>query len=174
MRLLETYFNPAARGSSVRKECLAGLTSFMAMCYLIFVVPSMLADAGMPKDSAVAATIWVSILATLLMGLWAKFPVGVAPGLGITAFFAYYICGPAGYTWQTGLGAVFISGLVFLLLTATRVRQMIIKAVPMDLKYAIVVGIGAFIAFIGMKSCGIVAADPSTFCLLYTSPSPRD
>ena len=96
MRLLETYFNPAARGSSVRKEGLAGLTSFMAMCYLIFVVPSMLADAGMPKDSAVAATIWVSILATLLMGLWAKFPVGVAPGLGITAFFAYYICGPAG------------------------------------------------------------------------------
>ena len=150
MRLLETYFNPAARGSSVRKECLAGLTSFMAMCYLIFVVPSMLADAGMPKDSAVAATIWVSILATLLMGLWAKFPVGVAPGLGITAFFAYYICGPAGYTWQTGLGAVFISGLVFLLLTATRVRQMIINAVPMDLKYAIVVGIGAFIAFIGI------------------------
>ena len=148
MRLLETYFNPAARGSSVRKECLAGLTSFMAMCYLIFVVPSMLADAGMPKDSAVAATIWVSILATLLMGLWAKFPVGVAPGLGITAFFAYYICGPAGYTWQTGLGAVFISGLVFLLLTATRVRQMIINAVPMDLKYAIVVGIGAFIAYV--------------------------
>ena len=173
VRLLETYFNPAARGSSVRKECLAGLTSFMAMCYLIFVVPSMLADAGMPKDSAVAATIWVSILATLLMGLWAKFPVGVAPGLGITAFFAYYICGPAGYTWQTGLGAVFISGLVFLLLTATRVRQMIINAVPMDLKYAIVVGIGAFIAFIGMKSCGIVAADPSTFVTLGNLGQPQ-
>lgn len=145
----------------------------MAMCYLIFVVPSMLADAGMPKDSAVAATIWVSILATLLMGLWAKFPVGVAPGLGITAFFAYYICGPAGYTWQTGLGAVFISGLVFLLLTATRVRQMIINAVPMDLKYAIVVGIGAFIAFIGMKSCGIVAADPSTFVTLGNLGQPQ-
>lgn len=173
VRLLETYFNPAARGSSLRKECLAGLTSFMAMCYLIFVVPSMLADAGMPKDSAVAATIWVSILATLLMGLWAKFPVGVAPGLGITAFFAYYICGPAGYTWQTGLGAVFISGLVFLLLTATRVRQMIINAVPMDLKYAIVVGIGAFIAFIGMKSCGIVAADPSTFVTLGNLGQPQ-
>ena len=115
----------------------------MAMCYLIFVVPSMLADAGMPRESAVAAVIWVTIAITLLMGLWARFPVGVAPGLGITAFFAYYVCGPAGYSWQTGLGAVFISGVFFMLLTVTRVRQMIIDAVPMDLKYAIVVGIGA-------------------------------
>ena len=119
MGILEKMFNPAARGSTVRREIRAGLTSFMAMCYLIFVVPSMLADAGMPKDSAIAATIWITVIATLLMGLWAKFPVGVAPGLGITAFFAYYVCGPAGYTWQTGLGAVFISGVVFLLLTVT-------------------------------------------------------
>ena len=113
-----------------------------------------------------AATIWVTIIITLIMGLWARFPVGVAPGLGITAFFAYFVCGPAGYTWQTGLGAVFISGVIFLLLTVTRVRQMIIDAVPMDLKYAIVVGIGAFIAFIGMKNCGLVVADPSTFVAL--------
>ena len=90
----------------------------------------------------------------------------MAPGLGITAFFAYYVCGPAGYSWQTGLGAVFISGVFFMLLTVTRVRQMIIDAVPMDLKYAIVVGIGAFIAFIGLKNCGIVVADPSTFVTL--------
>ena len=128
MSLLETIFRPAAKGSTVRRELLAGLTSFMAMCYLIFVVPNMLADAGMPRDGAVAATIWVTVIATLIMGLWARFPVGVAPGLGITAFFAYYVCGPAGYTWQTGLGAVFISGVVFLLLTVTRVRQMIIDA----------------------------------------------
>ena len=173
MSVLEKMFNPAARGSTVRRELRAGLTSFMAMCYLIFVVPSMLADAGMPKDSAVAATIWVTVFATLLMGLWAKFPVGVAPGLGITAFFAYYICGPAGYTWQTGLGAVFISGVVFLLLTVTRVRQLIINAVPMDLKYAIVVGIGAFIAFIGMKSCGLVAASPATFVTLGNLGDPK-
>jgi Permeases len=131
MSVLEKMFNPAARGSTVRRELRAGLTSFMAMCYLIFAVPNMLADAGLPKDSAIAATIWITVIATLLMGLWAKFPVGVAPGLGITAFFAYYVCGPAGYTWQTGLGAVFISGVVFLLLTVTRVRQLIINAVPM-------------------------------------------
>lgn len=173
MNVLKTYFNPAAKGSTVKRECLAGLTSFMAMSYLIFVIPAMLADAGMPRESAVAATLWVSILATLGMGLWARFPVGVAPGLGITAFFAYYVCGPAGYTWQTGLGAVFISGVVFLLLTATHLRQMIINAVPMDLKYAIVVGIGAFIAFIGMKNCGIVAADASTFVTLGNLAAPE-
>lgn len=164
--MMERLFRLSAHGTSVRQECLAGLTSFMAMCYLIFVVPGMLADAGMPRESVVASTIWVTILVTLVMGLWARFPVGVAPGLGITAFFAYYVCGPAGYTWQTGLGAVFISGIVFLLLTVTRIRQMIIDAVPMDLKYAIVVGVGAFIAFIGMKNCGLVVADASTFVAL--------
>ena len=112
--MMERLFRLSAHGTSVRQECLAGLTSFMAMCYLIFVVPGMLADAGMPRESAVASTIWVTMIITLVMGLWARFPVGVAPGLGITAFFAYYVCGPAGYTWQTGLGAVFISGIVFL------------------------------------------------------------
>lgn len=145
----------------------------MSMCYLIFVVPGMLADAGMPVEAAASATIWITILATILIGIWANFPVGVAPGLGITAFFAYYICGPAGYTWQTGLGAVFISGVIFLLLTVTKIRQYIINAVPMDLKYAIVVGIGAFIAFIGMKSCGIIAADKSTFVTLGNLGSPE-
>lgn len=163
---MEKLFQLKANGSSIRTECLAGVTTFVSMCYLIFVVPGMLADAGVPRQDAVCAVIWITILSTLLMGLWARFPVGVAPGLGISAFFAYYICGPAGYTWQTGLGAVFISGLIFLLLTITKIRQMIIDAVPMDLKYAIIVGIGAFIAFIGMKSCGIIVASPSTLVAL--------
>ncbi|MBD5553084.1 MAG: NCS2 family permease [Desulfovibrio sp.] len=163
---LEQFFSLKANGSSIRRELLAGFTTFVSMCYLIFVVPAMLADAGMPREDAACAVIWITALATLLMGLWAKFPVGVAPGLGISAFFAYYICGPGGYTWQTGLGAVFISGVIFLLLTVSRIRQMIIDAVPLDLKYAIIVGIGAFIAFIGMKSCGIIIADQSTFVAL--------
>lgn len=172
-RLSEKLFSIRERGSSVKTECIAGLTSFMAMCYLIFVVPGMLADCGMPREAAITSVIWTTILGTLLMGLWAKFPVGVAPGLGITAFFAYYICGPAGYSWETGLGAVFISGIIFLLLTISHVRQMIIDAVPMDLKYAIVVGIGAFIAFIGMKSCGLVVADSSTFVALGNLSDPK-
>lgn len=154
------------RGSDVRTECLAGLTSFMSMCYLVVVVPSMLAQAGMPPAAAASAVIIVTAISTLLMGLVAGFPVGVAPGLGISAYFAFYVCGPAGYTWQEGLGAVFISGVVFLLLTVSHVRQMIIDAVPPDLKRAIVVGIGAFIAFIGLKNCGIIASSPSTFVTL--------
>ena len=164
--MFERFFQLSLHGTSVRQECLAGLTIFMSMCYLMFVVPLMLSEAGIPRESAFAATIWVTILATLIMGLFANFPVGVAPGLGITAFFAYYICGPGGYSWQTGLGAVFLSGLFFLLLSVTRIRQMIINAVPMDLKYAVVVGIGFFIAFVGLKSAGLVVADASTFVKL--------
>lgn len=170
---LDKWFAIKERGSSIRTECLAGLTSFMAMCYLIFVIPDMLADAGMPREAAVASTIWITVFATLLMGLWAKFPVGVAPGLGISAYFAYYVCGPAGYTWQEGLGAVFFSGLIFLALTVTKIRQMLIDAVPMDMKYSIVAGIGAFIAFIGMKNCGIIVASPSTFVALGNLRSPQ-
>lgn len=166
IRFLDNYFGITASGSSLKTEVLAGLTSFMAMCYLIFVVPEMLGNAGLPREEAVLSTIWITVLATLLMGIWAKFPVGVAPGLGITAYFAYFVCGPAGYTWQEGLGAVLLSGLIFLLLTITRIRQLLIDAVPMDMKYAIVVGIGAFIAFIGMKNCGIIVSDPSTFVTL--------
>ena len=166
LRFLNNVFLIEERGSTLKKESLAALTTFMSMCYILFVVPSMLAETGMPKESVYAATIWVTICATLIMGFFARFPVGVAPGLGISAFFAYSVCGPAGFTWQTGLGAVFISGCVFLLLTVTRVRQMIIDAVPMDLKYAIVVGIGLFIAFIGLKGSGFVVAHPSTYLAL--------
>lgn len=170
---LDKFFQIRQNGSTVRTECVAGLTTFMAMCYLIFVVPDMLAAAGMPREECVTATIWVTVLATLLMGLWANFPVGVAPGLGITAYFAYTVCGPAGYTWQEGLGAVFLSGVIFLLLTISRIRQMLIDSVPMDMKYAIVVGIGAFIAFIGMKNAGLVVADPSTFVTLGNLATPQ-
>ena len=159
---LESLFRLKENNTSVRQELLAGLTTFMAMSYLIFVVPSMLADAGIPKDAAIASTFFVTIVITLLMGLWAKFPVGVAPGLGITAYFAYFVCGPMGFTWQAGLAAVFISGVVFFLLTVTRIRQLIIDSVPLDLKLATAAGIGAFIAFIGMKNCGLIVVDSST------------
>ena len=160
------YFDLKGNRTTIAQECSAGLTTFMAMCYLIFVIPNMLADGGIPKDAAVASTIIVTVAVTLLMGLWARYPVGVAPGLGITAFFAYYVCGPAGFSWQAGLGAVFISGVVFFILTVTRIRQYIVNAVPLDLKLAIVVGIGAFIALIGMKNAGIVVADQSTLVAL--------
>lgn len=171
--LLERLFRLKEHGTSVRQEFFGGLTSFMACCYLIFVIPSMLADAGMDRTSVTGAVVLTTIVVTLIMGLWANYPVVVAPGLGITAFFAYYVCGPAGFTWQAGLGAVLISGVVFFLLTVTHIRQWIVDSVPKDLKYAIVVGIGTFIAFIGFKNCGIVVSNESTSVALGDLTDPK-
>lgn len=164
--MLEKLFHIKERGSSVRTEMIAGLTTFVTISYVIFVIPNMLCDAGMPKEAAIAATMYATIMATILMGLVANYPVAVAPGLGINAFFAYYVVGFLGLPWQTALGAVFISGMVFLLMTFGGVRQAIIRAVPQNLKTAIGVGIGFFIAFIGMKNAGIVVDDPATFVTL--------
>ena len=171
--LLERLFRLNEHGTSVRQEFFGGLTSFMACCYLIFVIPSMLADAGMDRTAVTGAVVLTTIVVTLIMGLWANYPVVVAPGLGITAFFAYYVCGPAGFSWQAGLGAVLVSGMVFFLLTVTRIRQWIVDSVPKDLKYAIVVGIGTFIAFIGFKNCGIVVSNESTSVALGDLTDPK-
>ena len=145
---------------------MAGLTGFVTVCYVVLVIPAMLADAGMNLHSATLAVIWSSAFACILMGLVANFPVIVAPGLGICAFFSYYVCGPMGLSWQTGLAAVFISGVIFFLLTVTKIRQLIIDAVPSDIKHAIVVGLGCFISFIGLKNAKLIVADPSTFVAL--------
>ena len=171
--LLERFFHLNENGTSVRQEFFGGLTSFMACCYLIFVIPTMLADAGMDRTAVTGAVVLTTIVVTLIMGLWANYPVVVAPGLGISAFFAYYVCGPAGFTWQAGLGAVLISGVVFFILTVTHIRQWIVDSVPKDLKYAIVVGIGTFIAFIGFKNCGIVVSNEATSVALGDLTDPK-
>jgi len=173
VQAINTFFLLEEHNTSIRNEFLGGLTTFMAMAYVVLVVPGMLADAGMPKEPAITAVILITATVTMAMGLWANFPVAVAPGLGISAFFAYYVCGTLHLPWQTALGAVFISGLVFFLLTITRLRQMIIDAIPMDLKCATSAGIGTFIAFIGLKNCGIVIAHPQNFVALgdVTAPS---
>ncbi len=144
------------------------------MAYLIFVNPSMLADAGMPREAAIAATVWSAVAGSLLMGLWVNFPIALAPGMGINAFFAYYVCGVHGLHWTVALGAVFFSGVVFLLLTVTHIREMIIEAVPLNIKYAIVVGIGMFISLIGLRNAGIVVASETTLVTLgsLTKPEP--
>lgn len=112
--VFDRFFGLKANDTTVSQEVSAGITTFMAMSYLIFVIPGMLSDGGIPREAATSSVILVTVAVTLLMGLWARYPVGVAPGLGITAFFAYYVCGPAGFTWQAGLGAVFISHCLFL------------------------------------------------------------
>ncbi|MDD6318026.1 MAG: NCS2 family permease, partial [Succinatimonas hippei] len=160
--ILEKLFKLSAKHTTVRTEIVAGLTTFVAMAYILFVNPSILANAGIPREAAVAATIWSAGLCTLAMGLYANFPVALAPGMGLNAFFAFYVCGTLGLPWQTALGAVFVSGIVFFLLTVTKLRQLIIDSVPMSLKSAVVVGIGMFIAFVGLQTSGIIVASDAT------------
>ncbi|MGP7818789.1 NCS2 family permease [Niallia sp. 01092] len=171
---LDKLFQLTKRKTNVKTEILAGITTFMTMSYIIFVNPTILSDAGIPKEAAIAATIFASVFATLLMALWANMPIAVAPGMGLNAFFAYTVVLGQGLTWQTGLGAVFISGMVFFILTITGLRKKIIDGIPPVLKSAIAVGIGLFIAFIGFKQAGIIVSNEATFVSLgqITKPAP--
>ncbi len=164
--ILEKLFKLKAKGTTIKTELLAGLTTFVALAYIMFVNPNILADAGIPKEAAIASTIWATALATSLMALWANYPIALAPGMGLNAFFAYYVVGVLHLSWQVALGAVFFSGILFLILTLGGIRQAIIRSVPMNLKCSIGVGIGLFIAFIGLKGAGIIAADKATFVSL--------
>ena len=163
---VERFFKVREKGSTVRTELLAGMTTFIAMAYILFVNPNILADAGIPKEAAIASTIWIAALASLAMGIFANYPVALAPGMGLNAFFAYYVCGVLGLDWTVALGAVFFSGVLFLILTVGGIRQAIINAVPRDLKYAISVGIGLFIAFIGLKGTGLIVENSATYVSL--------
>lgn len=163
---VERFFKVREKGSTVRTELLAGVTTFIAMAYILFVNPNILADAGIPKEAAIASTIWIAALASLAMGIFANYPVALAPGMGLNAFFAYYVCGVLGLHWTVALGAVFFSGVLFLILTVGGIRQAIINAVPRDLKYAISVGIGLFIAFIGLKGTGLIVENSATYVSL--------
>lgn len=160
---LARYFKLAEKQTTVKTEILAGLTTFIALAYIIFVNPNILSEAGIPKDAAIASTIWIAALSTMVMGVVANYPVALAPGMGLNAFFAYYVCGTLGLHWTVALGAVFFSGVLFLVLTVSHIRQAIINAVPQNLRVAIGVGIGIFIAFIGLKGTGLIVPDKATF-----------
>ncbi len=160
MHILERLFHLQERKTSVRTEILAGTTTYLAMAYIILVNPAILAEAGFPHDAVLSATIWTAAAASAIMGLWANFPVAVAPGMGLNVFMASYMCGELGLHWTTALGATFISGTLFLILTLTHLRQRLMAAIPANLKIAVVAGIGLFIAFIGLQSAGIVVIRP--------------
>ena len=163
---IEKFFKIREKGSSIRTEMIAGFTTFIALAYIMFVNPNILAEAGIPKEAAVASTIWIAALATTMMGVFANYPVALAPGMGLNAFFAFYVVGVLHLHWTVALGAVFFSGVVFFILTLGGIRQAIINAVPADLKTAIGVGIGTFIAFIGLKGSGLIVSDAATFITL--------
>lgn len=150
--MLERYFKLGEMGTNPRTEIIAGITTFVTMAYILFLNPVILKGTGMPENAVFIATALGAGLVTLMMGLFVNFPVGLAPGMGLNAYFAVVAASQGGaMTWQTALGAVFVSGLIFILLTVTGFRQMLVKALPDSLKYAITVGIGLFITFIGLK-----------------------
>jgi AGZA family xanthine/uracil permease-like MFS transporter len=163
---LDRYFGLTRSGTSVRTEAVAGLTTFLTMAYIIFVNPQILANAGMDKGAVFVATCLAAAVSTAMMGLYANYPIALAPGMGLNAFFAYTVVQGQGLSWQTALGAVFISGIAFFVLTVTGIRELMIDGVPPVLRSAIAVGIGLFIAFIGLKNAGIVVAEETNFVAL--------
>jgi len=164
--MLEKLFKLSEKGTNVRTEVLAGITTFLTMAYILAVNPDILSAAGMDKSAVFTATALSAAVATLVMALWANLPFALAPGMGLNAFFAFTVCLGMGHSWQFALTAVFLEGIIFILLTAFNIREMIINAIPLNIKHAISVGIGIFIAFIGLKNAGIVVANPATFVSL--------
>jgi len=160
--VLNTYFKLDAHGTTVRTELLAGLTTFLTMAYIIVVNPVILSQAGMPAAGVAAATCVAAGFASILMGLVANYPLALAPGMGLNAYFTYTVVLGMGVPWQTALGCVFISGVAFLFLTVAGVRRLIVESIPKSLFAALAAGIGLFIALIGLKSAGVVVSNPAT------------
>lgn len=154
----ERFYELSKHGTNVKTEIMAGITTFLTMAYVLVVVPGFLADAGMPPEGLYTAVCLIAIIGTLTHAFYSKLPLATSPGLGLTIFFAYTVVGPMGYTWQQGLAAVTISGVVFILISVTSIRQTIINSLPETIKIAITGGIGLFISLIGFKNAGIVNA----------------
>jgi AGZA family xanthine/uracil permease-like MFS transporter len=161
--LLQRVFHLEENQTTVRRELLGGLTTFMTMAYVVVVNPRILAESGMPLEGVLFATCISSAFATLVMGLWANYPIALAPGMSLNAYFTYSIVIGRGVPWQTALGVVFLSGLVFLVLTLTNIREHIVNDIPDCLKHGTAAGIGLFIAFIGLRNAKVIVANPATF-----------
>ena len=160
--LLDRFFKLTEHRTSVKTELLAGLTTFVTMAYIIFVNPNIMANAGVDHGAAFVATCIGAALGCFLMGLYANWPVGLAPGMGLNAFFTYTVVGDMGYSWQIALGAVFISGVLFMIMSLSRIREWLLNSIPMSLRFAMGAGVGLFLGLIGLKTAGIVVDSPAT------------
>lgn len=159
---ISRFFKFRQHQTNLKTEILAGMTTYFALAYILLVNPSILSKAGMDLGAVFVATVISAVIGTLLMGIIANYPIALAPGMGLNAYFAFTVVGSMGVDWRIALGAVFISGFIFLLLTITKIRELIINAIPTSLKYAVSAGIGIFIAFIGLKNAKILVASEST------------
>ncbi len=163
---MDSWFKLEERGTTVSTEIMAGITTFLTMVYIVIVNPAVLNIAGMDFDGVFMATILASALATLIMGIFANYPIAIAPGMGMNAYFSYSVVLAGGNSWQVALGAVFLTGIIFLLLSLTKFRYILIDSIPTSLKHAITAGIGLFISFIGLQNAKIVIASPATLVTL--------
>jgi AGZA family xanthine/uracil permease-like MFS transporter len=164
--VLERIFQLDGHGTNARREAAAGATTFLTMAYIVFVNPDVLGAAGMDRGAVITATCLAAAFGTLLAGLWANVPFAMAPGMGLNAFFAFSLVIGGGVAWQTALGVVFVSGVLFLVLTLAGVRRHVVAAIPAELRLAIAAGIGLFITLIGLRNLGLVVADPDTLVTL--------
>lgn len=162
MNAIERYFGINGDNTTIKTEILAGVTTFLTMAYIIFVNPNVLADAGMDKGAVFVATCLAAAIGCFIMGLYARLPVALAPGMGLNAFFTYGVVLGMGYAWQTAMGAVFLSGCIFILLSLFKIREIIINAIPVSIKQGVVAGIGAFLAFISLQTAGVIVNNDAT------------
>lgn len=174
MQLLEKLFRLSEHETKVSTELLAGFTTFVTMAYIMFVNPQMMVSAGMDQGASFVATCLAAALACFIMGLYANWPVGLAPGMGLNAFFTYTVVGEMGYSWQVALGAVFLAGVLFVILSVTRLRAWMLNSIPMNLRLAMGCGVGLFIGMVGLQSAGIVVSNPATILALgdFSQPEP--
>lgn len=172
--MLTSYFKLKELGSDVRTELLAGLTTFLTMAYIIFVNPQILSAAGMDHGAVFVATCVAAAIGSAIMGLYANYPIAQAPGMGLNAYFAFTVVGQMGYSWQVALGAVFLSGILFIILSVLPVREAVVNAIPRTLKLAISAGIGLFLAIIALENAGLIKAHPVTLVTMgdLTRPQP--
>ncbi|AMN49753.1 NCS2 family permease [Psychrobacter sp. P2G3] len=166
MNALERYFGINGDNTTIKTEIVAGITTFLTMAYIIFVNPNILAEAGMDKGAVFVATCLAAAIGCFIMGIYARLPVALAPGMGLNAFFTYGVVLGMGHAWQTALGAVFLSGCIFILLSLFKIREWIINSIPMALKQGVIAGIGAFLAFIALQSSGVIVGQDATLVTL--------
>src|SRR5690606_21590408 len=158
-KIMDRLFELKERGTTVRTEILAGMTTFLTMAYIVVVNPAILEQAGMDFGAVFVATVFASVIATLIMGLFANYPIAIAPGMGLNAYFACITVGQTGVRGEPAMAAVVVAGVIFLLLSVTPLREGLIRSIPDSLKHGITAGIGLFIAFIGLKSAGVIVGD---------------
>ena len=160
--MLEKIFKLKENNTSIKTELVAGFTTFITMAYIIFVNPQMMSSAGMDQGASFVGTCLAAAIACILMGLYANWPIGLAPGMGLNAFFTYTVVGEMGYTWEIALGSVFIAGILFWIMSITPIRQWMLESIPMNLRIAMGSGVGLFIGLIGLKNGGIIVSNEAT------------